>query len=390
MKKLFVILLAVIVTGVSFAQLFEVSGEAKTGIIWHQTNDRLAADINYKEDGVRMGSMDDAGGNDGRFRLNVKYTNASGHLGFQSRLNWEQFNNAPTNGPNWSYAYGWGSFYDDQFVLSLGKLGNSPWGSGGPEMWKELEVSSFAGLRFEWKPNFVPGDLNVGFVLNWYDDAADAGMDRDPTILDALQETVFGWSYKNEYFLFRGAYRLDSELDQGAARSGLEIKKEGSKMVYRIEEYVLKNVAPDLHMAVWALGEFMGIGSESPADTFSTRNWLFYQIAPGDLIAQARFGLEATGVKTHAFFRPFFSYKLLGGLIVPSMEISFANDFGDNKIWPGSNYLYYNFKPRLQVNFAAGAYVAFEYFYEMRNAYGPPGPPEKQIQWMNLRAGISF
>jgi len=396
MRTFLILALAVMVTGASFAQEFVLSGEAKTGIIWQQTDHRLASEVDHKRegDGVRMGSKDDAGSNDGRFRLNLKYTNSKGNLGFQSRLNWEQFNNAPTNGPNWSYAYGWGSFFNDQFLLSLGKLGNSPWGSGGPEMWRELEVSSFAGLRFEWKPKFVQnwknGEMNLGFVLNWYDDVADAGMGRDPTLLDALQETVFGVSYKNDWFLVRGAYRLDSELDQGAARSGNDIKKEGHKLVYRVEEYILKSIAPDLNMQVWALGEFMGIGSESPEDTFSTRNWLFYQVAPGDFTAQARFGLEATGAKFQAFIRPFFSYKLLNGLVVPSIEITYANDFGDHKVWPDSSYLYYDFKPRLQVNFAQGAYVAFEYYYRMLMAYGPPGPPEKRTQWMNLRAGISF
>lgn len=396
MRRLLVLLLAVVFVGVSFAQDLELSGEAKTGIIWKHTENRLAEGVDKKRegDGVRMGSMDDAGGNDGRFRLNVKYTNGKGNLGFQARLNWELFNNAPVNGPNWSYAYGWGSFFDDQFVLSLGKLGNSPWGSGGPEMWRELEVSNFAGLRFEWKPKFVQGwengELNLGFVLNWYDDVADAGMDREPTLLDALSESVVGVSYRNNWFLFRSAFRFDSALDQGGARSGLEIDREGLKFVYRIEEFALEKLTPVVKMKIWALGEFIGFGSSSPDDTFSTRNWLFFQITPGDITAQARFGYEATGTKTYAFIRPFFSYKFFGGLLVPSIEATYANDFGDNKVWKDSAYLYIDVKPRLQVNFAPGAYVAFEYYYKAEMAYPYPGPPEKYTQWMNLRAGISF
>jgi len=394
MRKIFIILLAVVFTSVSFAQEFVVGGEAKTGVIWKQTENRLAEGVDHKRegDGVRMGSMDDAGGNDGRFRLNVSY--AKGNLGFQARLNWEQFNNAPTNGPTWSYGFGYGKFFDNQLTLSLGKLGASPWGSGGPEMWKELEVSSYAGIRFEWIPKFAKewanGVLNLGFVLNWIDDAADAGIDRQPTILDALSETVFGISYKNDWFLIRAAYRLDSELDQGAARSGLEIKQEGHKLVYRIEEFALDKAIPNLGMKIWALGEVIGIGSESPDDTFSTRNWLFFQIAPGDFTAQTRFGLEATGVKFHAFARLFLSYKLFSNLLVPSIEATYANNFGEHKEWKDIPYLYYDFKPRLQLNFADGAYVAFEYFYRMSIEYGPPRPPEKQTQWMNLRAGISF
>jgi len=396
MRQLLALLLAVVFTGVSFAQEFVLSGEAKTGIIWKQTENRLAEGVDSKRegDGVRMGSMDDAGSFDGRLRLNVKYTNTKGNLGFQARLNWDQFNNAPTNGPNWSYGYGWGSFFDDQFVLSLGKLGNSPWGSGGPEMWRELEVSSFAGLRFEWKPKFVQswenGEMNLGFVLNWYDEVADTGMEREATLLDALQESVIGLAYKNNLFLVRTAFRFDSALDQGGARSGVDIDREGQKFVYRVEEYVLEKMTPAIKLKIWALGEFIGFGSSSPDDTFTTRNWLFFQVTPGDVTAQARFGYEASGVKTHMFIRPFVSYKLFGGLLVPSIEATYANDFGEHKIWEDSAYLYIDIKPRLQMNFAQGAYVAFEYYYKVEMVYPFPGPPEKYTQWMNLRAGISF
>ena len=429
MRKLLVILLALLVVGISFAQdeteedlshltieerialleqaakaekakgQFVISGEAKTGVIWKEVTNRLPGGLT-KEDkdregiGVRMGSMDDAGSNDGRFRLNIKYTNSTGIIGFQSRLNWELFNNGPVNGPTWSYAYGWGSFFNNQFVLSLGKLGASPWGTGGPEMWKELEVSNFAGLRFEWVPKFANkwanGVLNLGLVLNWIDDVRDAGLDRDANILDLLGETVFGWSYKTDYFLIRGALRLDSPMDQGAARSGLDIENEGMKMVYRVEEFALAKLTPKVKVKLWAIGEIIGMGSESPEDTFSTRNWFFAQINPYDFLAQVRVGFEMSGSKMHMFVRPFFSYTFFKGLLVPSFEMTYANDFGDNKIWKDSAYLYIDFKPRLQVNFAQGAYFAVEYYYKMEMAYPYPGPPEKFSQWFNLRAGISF
>ena len=392
MKKLIIIFLVVVIAGISSAQTFVIDGEAKTGIFWQETINRMAEETDYSRigDGVRLHSRDDAGGNDGRFRINMKYTDASGYLGFQARLNWEQFNNAPVNGPNWSYAYAWGSFFKDQFLLSLGKLGNSPYGSGGPEMWRELEITHFAGMRFEWKPNFFPGDLNLGLVINWIDDIADAGMDREPTIWDPLLESVFGLSYTNDWFHIRGAYRLDSELDQGAARSGLDIKKEGTKAVYRVEEYVLKNLAPKLNMSVWALGEFIGIASENPEICFRSRNWFFYQYAPGNLITQARFGLEATGLKKEGFIRPVISYKFINGLLEPRLEGTYAFDLSEEREWPDSKYLYYQLKPMLQVNFAPGAYVALEYFYEMRMSYPYPFPPEKQTQWINLRSGIRF
>ena len=393
MKKLFVLLLTVFFSVASFAQEFTISGEAKTGVIWQQIEDRLPVPLKYADNGVRLGSKDDAGSNDGRFRINMEYTSASGNLGFKARLNWENFNNGPTDGPHWTYGFGYGNFFDNQLTLSLGKLGASPWGSGGPEMWRELEITRTGGIRFEWKPNFVPGDLNIGFVLNSYDDIADAGLedDREPNLIDFLSETVLGASYKNDWFMARVAYRFDGELDQGAARSGLTIKKEGTKLVYRLEEYALKEAVPD--MSVWALGEFMGIGSEAPEDTFSTRNWLFFQYAPDDFTAQVRFGLEATGLKLHLFVRPSFSYKFFDGLLVPGIDFSYANDFGEHKIVPDSKYLYFEIRPKIQVNFAQGAYVAIEYSYKLENKFGkqePPVLPEQQTQWINLRAGITF
>jgi hypothetical protein len=391
-KKLLVILVAVFFSAAAFAQEFTVSGEAKTGVIWEEIVNRNGDALDSKlSQGVRMGSKDDAGSSSGRFRINADYTSAAGNLGFRVRLNWEEFNNPPVNGPNWSYGFGWGSFFEDQFVLSLGKLGASPWGTGGPEMWRELELGLLGGLRFEWKPNFVPGELNVGFVLNWLDDPAEVTIDRDPTLLDLLSESVIGVSYKNEWFLARAAIRLDSELDNSANRAGIVVENEGIKLVYRVEEYALQRVVPDL--SVWALGQFNGLGSDSPEDFFTTVNWLFVQYAPSSFTAQIRFGLDATYNRFIFYVKPNFSYNFFEGLLVPSIAFGYANDFGENKIWPGSSYSYMEFEPKLQLNFAPGVYVAFSYYWKIEMKFAPtdpPSAPEQQTQWINLRAGITF
>jgi len=380
-------LLTILVSVPSFAQELLISGEAKSGILWERVEDRLGNSDSLKET-VRLGSLDDAGPGDGRFRLNLDYTAASGNVGFRARLNWENFNNLPTAGPHWSYAFGWGNFFNDQLTLSVGKLGASPWGTGGPEMYRELEVSLFGGMRLEWKPNFVPGELNIGFVLNWINDVQDGGLDRDPNFIDLLSESVVGASYKNDWFLARAAYRFDSEIDDGTGRSGLDIKKEGTDLVYRLEEYALRRVLPNL--SLWALGEFKGIGSEAPEITFMTRNWFFAQYAPAQYTALLRLGIDATYSRLILHARPSFSYNFFGGLLVPTLRFDFANDLGDAKIWPDSAYSYVAFDPQIQVNFAPGAYVALSYYYRLENKFGPPGPPEQQTQRINLRAGITF
>jgi hypothetical protein len=383
MKKIFIVLLATVSSVSVFAQEFKVSGEIKGGILWEKIENRQPDVDNIER--VRLNSKDDAGDSYGRFRLNIDFTNPAGNLGFRVRLNWDNYTSS-NGGPTWAYAFGFGNFFDNQLTLSLGKLGGSPWGSGGPEMWRELEVSSFGGMRFEYKPSFVPGKLNVGFVLNWYDDVADAGGTKEPTILDLLQESVVGVSYTlPDWFMARFAYRFDSDLDKGGARSGSD-GKEGTKFVYRVEEYIIKQYLPGL--SVWALGEIIGIGASDPT-FFFTRNWLFAQYAPENFTAQIRFGLEKSENRAVMYAKPTFSYNLFDKLLIPSIMFCYAQDYGEGKRYEGSPFAYIEFEPKVQVNFSPGAYVAFSYYYRMEYKYART-PPEEQTQWMNLRFGITL
>jgi hypothetical protein len=385
-KKLFLILLIISFTVAVSAQEFSISGEAKTGILWTRVQDRMGLPSS-DDSSVGMGSLDDAGGGDGRFRINLEYTNASGNLGFKARLNWENFNNSPTNGPHWPYAFGWGSFFDNQLTLSLGKLGASPWGTGGPEMWRELEETYSGGIRFEYTPNFAPG-LNVGFVFNGHNGITD-GPVEDPTIWDLLLESVIGISYTHEWFMIRGAYRLDSEIDFDYARmDGTEPFREGDSLVYRIEEYALRRFVPGL--SIWALGQIDGLWSEIPDMSFKTNNWLFLQYAPPSFTAQLRFGLDNNEGMTTITGRGQFSYRFLDGLIVPRITFGIAQDYGDARIVPDAKFKYIDIEPDVQINFAQGAYFAASYSYRLENRFGPPNPPEQQRQRINLRAGVTF
>ncbi|MCL2193238.1 MAG: hypothetical protein FWB78_07570 [Treponema sp.] len=391
MKKCFVMLLTMLIAGSALAQEWDISisGEAKTGILWERVENRLGRD-DSSEDTVRIHSTDDAGSGDGRFRINLSATAPSGNVGFNARLNWEHFNNEPVRGPHWDHAYGWGYAFDRQFRLSLGRLGGSPWGTGGPEMWQELEITPTGGMRFEFMPSFVPGYLNFGFVLNWIDGYADAGLDRDPTLLDLLLETVIGVSYRNDWFMARVAYRLDSELDEGAARLGLDIEREGTRMIYRVEEYVIRRFIPDL--SVWALGEFWGIGSDAPEVLFRTRNWFFIQYAPPSFTADLRLGLDATGSRYVFHVRAGFEYNfdVAGIRIVPRIRFLYANDFGEAQIVPDSSFSHIGIHPSIRVDLTPHMHIALAYYWDLENWFGPPYPPERQRQRVNLRAGITF
>jgi len=384
-------LLVALVAGPAFADTWsvEISGEAKTGVLWERVENRLGRDDSLVDD-VRIHSTDDAGSGDGRFRINLSVTAPSGNVGFNARLNWEHFNNVPTIGPHWDFAYGWGTAFDDQFRLSLGRLGGSPWGTGGPEMWQELEITPTGGMRFEFRPSIVPGHLNFGFVLNWIDSYADAGMDRDPTLLDFLLESVLGVSYRNDWFYARVAYRLDSELDSGAARLGMDIQNEGTRLIYRLEEFALRRFVPDL--SVWALGEFNGLGSDAPEVLFTTRNWLFIQYAPPSFVTDLRFGLDAMGSRNIFHVRAGFEYNLdvAGIRIVPRIRLLYANDFGEAQLVPGSSFSHIGIHPSVRVNLTPFMHIALAYYWDLENWFGAPYLPERQRQRVNLRAGVTF
>jgi hypothetical protein len=247
------VVLALALAVTAFSQDLNVSGEMKTGILWSKTEDGLEP-LSSTTVPVSIGSKDDAGTGPGRFRINTNYFNSDIHIGFKFRLNWERWHDSNSQPyPQWSYAFGYGKFFDDQLTLSLGKMGSgsSPWGSGGPEKYKELEdVGTTGGMRFEYEPSFIPG-LNVGFVLNGFNGSMEEW--KEPfTIFHILEETVVGVSYTNDYFHARAAFRFDSEVDSGRGWSGVN-GKQGGELVYRLEERVIKNTCPALVYWLWVM-----------------------------------------------------------------------------------------------------------------------------------------
>jgi hypothetical protein len=388
MKKIVILLLAITLSAsAAFAEGLTLSGEVKTGVYWErkEIRDELNPEVNPVVTTIKMHSQnDDAGNYEGRFRLNMDYINEANTLGFKSRIQWEDWTNEKQIPEVWPYAFGYGNFFDNQLTMSIGKLGGSPWGTGGPEMWKELEATRSGGVRFEWKPAFDEsyGRLNIGFVLNGPDSYTDAGTTREYTLVDVLKESVIGVSYTHDYFMIRGAYRLDSEQDiRNRGTSG----KEGDDVVYRVEERVIQKALPGFQ--IWALGYITGVGAEKE-DFIEYKNWMFIQYAPQTFTAQLRFGYEGSSDRSILSAKPNFYFKFFGGLIEAGALFGIAQDYGA-KIYPDSPYSYIEVEPKLQINFAQGAYTAFVYNYKLEYAYRTD-PPFKQTQWMNLRFGIYF
>jgi hypothetical protein len=350
-KKFFVLALAVLCGAYVFAQdqdmetTIQFGGEIKTGVYWEQSKMAGVKEWDY-EKGAKMHNSDDAGAQEGRFRLDMLVER--GLLGMKVRFQQEVW--GPNEPIRWAFAYGYGNFIDEQLKISIGRLGDSPWGAGGPEFWNELDNQ--IGIRTEYKPNFVPG-LDIGFVLNGYNEALyqpDGGV---PTIKDFLMESVLGVAYTHEYFHGRFAWRLDSEADYYNG------PHEGQEMIFRLEERYLRTVVPGLR--VWANGFWKGIGADDETRK-DYKNFMYASYAPELFTAELRLGFEQAYQRDlfHAragFYWNFFSWLSAGA------SFRYVQDFGEGKIVQGSPYERIELEPRVTFTLAPNAVIAFVYFY---------------------------
>ena len=394
MKKILALLMTVFAAAAfaagAFAQELKLSGEAKSGIFWQEV--QTEGDTTRKSSDVKLHSKDDAGGEEGRFRLNLDYDTGN-NFGFRARIQWESWKN---DYPNWSYAFGYGNFFENQLTVSVGKLGASPWGTGGPEMWRELEVTRYGGMRVEYKPAFIPeeyGRLNVGFVLNYYNGDRDQTVsDAVVTLADILKESVIGISYTHDYFMARFGYRLDSSIDaiQGNKDPGDDMGKGEDELLYRLEEHVLDDLVPGL--SAWALGSLVGLIDVHNENVRYYRNWAFVQYAPEMFTAQLRIGFDHELNKSVLHLRPNFYWHFFDRLLSVGAMFLYARDFGEG-VWEGSPFYYIEVEPKIQLNFTS-SYIALAYNFQRKYVNWVPAmgnaDPIQQTQWINLRFCIYF
>jgi len=400
--------MAALAAGSAFAQFvgedasLKLSGEAKTGIFYEQSQ-QDGAEVVVEE--LRLHSKDDAGGGQGRFRLNLDYDNGK-NFGARARLQWESWNNDKNT--QWAYAFGYGNFFEDQLTVSVGKLGGSPWGTGG-DMWKELEDNnSGGGMRVEWKPAFIPeekGKLNAGFVLNYFNQDRDQGADNlqvKITLAEILKESVLGVSYTHDYFMARVAYRFDSEVDANQANKVDNAGKGEDELVYRAEERILKEYVPGLQL--WALGHLHGLSAVNK-EIQNFRNWFFAEYNPPELFnletpftAQVSAGYDAAvsptgGTLGEVFVKPSFYWHFLSKLVTVGSSYKITFDVGDGGIEGDNPYYYMEIEPKVQINFHS-SYIAFAYQFRKEYKHAsqalPGREPVVQKQWMNLRFCIYY
>jgi len=346
----------------------------------------------------------ESGTGQGRIRLDFhfSYQNLGLRLRFQIEPN---STNLGPYYPMWNFAYAYGNLFNDQFKISMGLLGESPWGTGGPKLRSEPESREFSGyndlsndpytaneglmgIRFEYKPDFVPG-LNLGFVLNQPDRT------QLPTVTqtfgDVLEESVIGVAYEHESFAVRAGYRFDSKIDTYADPQ----VNEGGRLTYRLEEKVLRTRVED--MRVWLNGSYNGIGGEKK-DIESNEsgkiikkklgggeafiNWLYWMWDTDDFIAQFNVGLGIYKAYNNASlrpterqeyqsleFQPAFYSKLFSNLLWAGLGLGMGMEFGPGKTFVNAPYQYLYFEPQLRLNIGGSGYIALVYNFTDKYAW---------------------
>jgi hypothetical protein len=362
------------------AQEFSFSGEMKTGVYLES---RRKGDDEPKEL-MQLGNTDgDSGGFNpaagftnipGRFRLNLEFKPITS-IGFRVRFEDSTFTGRTVA---WAYSYAFGNFLDDQLKISAGKLGDSPWKTGGPELNTSIDESygsSFAGVRAEYKPAFVPG-LNIGFVLN----PPNYNLANDKEgIANFMKETVFGAAYTHDLFALRFSWRLDGE-DKDNYQD-----EDGHSMAYRLEEKALRRYVPGLAVSANGIWEALADGMDSKK---RFQNWLYVTFNEYGIDAQLRVGYEAANKQGDIFYKHLLTFKTIflysfTPMISAGASLVFAKDFGELSYVDYDNF---TVEPQVKVTFNPNAYAALVYGYQQIPRVGLM----ERAHYLNLRLVYSF
>lgn len=388
MKKYFIALIIVFVAVAPALTLdLELTGEIKTGFYFEE---KELEGKNYSY--ARVFNNDgDSGSAEGRIRigLNLQMEN----FGIRMRFNQQDFirgtsiNDTNVTKVVINYAYAYGYLFNKQFKISAGLLGESPWGSGGSELSRELEYTvnrdPITGIRFEWMPGFLSG-LNLGFVLNRDDDTTPAGAKE--FFGDMIMESVAGISYEHDFFAFRFAYRFNRDVDSPAA------VVTGSKLLYRFEERLLDKLLPGMSLS--ANGYCEGIGAEGKGSGRSTpgfiQNWLYILYDPDFCSTGINVGYRDGFVNNEQKleFKPFFYYKLFGLLsvgLMAGMEMGFNNGISFDDTF----YNFWFIEPQVNVNISGNFYAALIYRYT-EGSFADIHNKDQTTHWFNLRLCYTF
>jgi len=402
MKRIIIVLLVfTIAAGATVAEL-SVSGELKTG--FYMDSEKVG-NLKPTSSGGMKNTESDSGSGEARARLNFHY-DYDHIIGLRIRFQVIPGGAGP-HYPVWDFAYAYGNLFNEQLKISAGLLGESPWGSGGPELRYDLETrhnlridetTGLIGIRFEYTPSFLQG-LNLGFVLNQTDLYLDKSI-REQSFGELLQESVLGIAYEHDYFAVRFGYRLDSEMDK---YENIRMN-EGARFTYRLEERALNTLLPG--MQIWLNGYYYGLGSEKrhsskvfmpPPEFFD--NWLYFLYDNENFTA--KFNVHLGMYQKYLFagldpsvpskrddyqaleFIPAFYYKFFNNFMWAGLRLGLGMEFGNGKVYRDSPYQFIFIEPQVRLNFTGSAYVALVYNFTDSYAF----PNSETNPALKVRAG---
>ena len=394
MKKIITMFFTALLAAVSaFAldDIVELSGEIKTGFFAEQREqggDTFFRNAIYNNDG-------DSGATGGRIRLGISMHTKG--IGIRTRFSQQNFsfrangiNDKSVSKVSTDFAYIYGNLFNSQLKMSAGLLGESPWGTGGSELGRELECTGggepITGIRVEWKPLGALRGLNLGFVLNRQDDTVPS--DAKIEFGDLLKESILGIAYEHKYFAFRFAYRFDRDVDSPMAVVN------GEKLVYRIEERLLWLLLPGMSLS--ANGYCEGINAAGTGSGRSTpgyiQNWLYASYDPEYFTAGFNVGYRDGFVLNaqQLEIRPYFYYKFINNYLIAGLMGGMEIGFNEGKSIPDAFYNFWFIEPQIKVNVNNYFYFALVYRYTS-GAYGTETSYKDQnTNWVNLRLCYTF
>ena len=366
------------------------SGEMKTGIYWERilhdgvmlrppSQGQGAVESDEK---VIWHNNDDAGENEGRFRLNFHLINHDLDMGMKVRF--QQTAWSGTDPIRWDYAFAYGDFFGDQLRLTLGKLDHeaAPWAAGGPDLWNSLE-GGLIGMRFEFNPNWLKA-LNIGFVLNQPNYSIYNYDQR--TMIETLKESVVGIAYTHDFFHARFSWRFDGEADV------YNDIQEGMDMMFRLEERIIRKFIPGL--SLWATGWYNGISDDERVkeEFLLYRNFLYTEYDHSYFTTQLRLRYEYSSTIQRVGARLSFYYHLFDRLLSVGTAARIIAEVGEYRSVVDVPFKLAELEPQLRLNLNRNAYLAFVYCY--RQEYVRDTNLDinqlKETQWFNMRAVYSF
>ena len=387
-KKTALLVFAVLfIAGFAHSLDLNISGEIKTGLFW----DNVHFDGEDPSKSARLHHNEDAGSNEGRFRMDM-HLQTEGNFGMRVRFEQESWTGSPPI--RWDYAYAYGNFIDNQLGVTAGLLGLSPWTKKSRDILEELETF---GIRFEFKPNATPG-LNFGLTLNRFnkfDTRILPGEDEVRTLANLLLESVFGVTYKNDFFEGMFSWRLDGDYDHSRqVFQGTDVIRfnEGHEFMYYLSPTIVSTIVP--YLSVWANGWWTGLVNDDVHDEDkSFRNWLYAEYNPENFIAELALGLEINGTDSHFFrTRAGFYYNIFPFLSAGSAFRMNLN-FGDNIPDFDTFYRLITIEPEVRVTLGTAVFslvYSFSHGYIVVPTDNVPKTGMGTNHWINLRAVISF